>query len=100
MASAIESEALKAKFRAGNDLSPYFLTYTNSPCFPTTDQKSLDIQIKACEVPFLQDFSLKNSVLYKLSLNFVATTFQYLKPIHYALAKFPEKQCFPWPAIL
>lgn len=63
VASAIESEVLEAKFRAENALSPYFLTFTNSPCFSITDEKSMDIQMKLCEVPFPRDFSFKEIVV-------------------------------------
>ena len=43
------------KFKAKNTLFPYFLIFTNSPCFSTTDEKSMGVQMKMCEVPFPRD---------------------------------------------
>ena len=71
-----------------NAISAFFLTLTISPCFSTTDEKSMDIQM--CELLFPRDSSFSESSLYKLSLNFVAAILQFLKPIHYALAKFQK----------
>ena len=69
------------------------LTFTDSPCFSISDEKSTDIQMKMCEVPFPRDFSFKEIVIVQVVAKFCHDT-PILKPIHCALTDFQKSGVF------